>query len=713
MTNDKKENNNKNLDENLEIKIFSKEKLEENKKKKKREKIKEKNISKIKGLKEKKEKEAKKKQKEEQKKNKQKIKTTKTSKKGNANKNTKSKNSNNVEIDLENIKPKARLFKFTTIYYILLIITTLILIILPKEESLKDIDNLIKIVEVKNDGTLYVEEKITFEKTNFDKYIFELTNDTNIKNVKVYEENFFGKTKLDTEVTNKSYTINKNLKTKSYVVTYDTTEVTKNMGDIYSVNIPTLITKDEWINNYYIEVVFPKTLNNEKFKLFTNALPKNNMQISDNKVRIKGTNFPENLSSGINIFVNENQFLNEYSKNFTKYELLNFEEVNNFEEETFKNYQKLREKRDYSRTITRKYLNLTLYLIISLIIFNYILGIIFNIRKNSYRINKVKEKNNIKLKMDLVRVFAILRKRVYLDKVDTQNLISSIIIKLEGLGYIKIKSDYLILEELNSKKKEKLLNEIDLELLSIIKLAKPKNDNLIYYTHLENVFLENSKVFIQKLETIEKEKIAELITNGVYSKKTYRVNFRPIIILIPVLTIFSIFDYINIYQIAAIIASLFVIAKFDVSLSKDNYTKLGVKLRKDLIAYEKYLKTVARVSLNEKNMNYLKILKKDPTLLDKIIRKIRELKNTLIEKLGFIEKESVKEKRLKDNVFAKLFGLYPFGEEKEIRIISLTHSLMSYLEITKLLKLPSKDILEKFNVKVDDELNSKYDHLYK
>lgn len=713
MTNDKKENNNKNLDENLEIKIFSKEKLEENKKKKKREKIKEKNISKIKGLKEKKEKEAKKKQKEEQKKNKQKIKTTKTSKKGNANKNIKSKSSNNVEIDLENIKPKARLFKFTTIYYILLIITTLILIILPKEESLKDIDNLIKIVEVKNDGTLYVEEKITFEKTNFDKYVFELTNDTNIKNVKVYEENLFGRTKVDTEVTNKSYTINKNLKTKKYVVTYDTTEVTKNMGDIYSVNIPTLITKNEWINNYYIEVVFPKTLNNEKFKLFTNALPKNNMQISDNKVRIKGTNFPENLSSGINIFVNENQFLNEYSKNFAKYELLNFEEVNNFEEETFKNYQKLREKRDYSRTITRKYLNLTLYLIISLITLNYILGIIFNIRKNSYKINKVKEKNNIKLNMDLVRVFAILRKRVYLDKVDTQNLISSIIIKLEGLGYIKIKSDYLILEELNSKKKEKLLNEIDLELLNIIKLAKPKNDNLIYYTHLENVFLENSKVFIQKLETIEKEKIAELITNGVYSKKTYRVNFRPIIILIPVLTIFSLFDYINIYQIAAIIASLFIIAKLDVSLSKDNYTKLGVKLRKDLIAYEKYLKTFARVSLNESNMNYLKILKKDPTFLDKIIRKARELKNTLIEKLGFIEKENVKEKRLKDNVFAKMFGLYPFGEEKEIRIISLTHSLMSYLEITKLLKLPSKDILEKFNVKVDDELNSKYDHLYK
>ena len=562
------------------------------------------------------------------------------------------------------------------------------------------------------DGTAKVIEKVRFENNltyneKVKKYIDILNLEA--RNIRIYGINILGKHKISFVEAENYIAFDKSIIYDSYEIEYTTKQIVKKFNDKYAFEfpfaidyrinekdivkntekeknnkietLPGIIEKEKkekewqeniyakWVNNYSLNITFNNDIHMEDVRTLVNGLPTSNLKIHDKSINLKVVNMPKMSEVDLYMIVPENTIKKEYGEKFEKIVFPTPEELVEKHETRFQTFKTRKEKRDYISYIYKKYLLYALYILITYQILDYIIRIIGGIIENGFKLKKDDIKENFKSNIgdDLIKAYALYDRDIYVNRMETKNLIEAIIMKLNVYGYITVKDENI---EINYKKEEEIkkLNYIDKYILEKIYVADKNNDSKLDYIELNKEFrLSSAEIITEIYEEIEKEK-QKFLKEGIYRRTDKRVDFSMILILIPVLILYTMYDYINPYIAVTIFIITYLMAKFANICQKDGYTKKGMKLRHNLDGYEKYLGSLGIYLVEKKKAGKFEKLEEKLTELRKKVK--------LFSRPKIVDTEE-------NAIYRVFFGQGNINKNGYERIKQLTEAICSYLNVMK------------------------------
>ena len=562
------------------------------------------------------------------------------------------------------------------------------------------------------DGTVKVIEKVRFENNltyneKVKKYIDILNLEA--RNIRIYGINILGKHKISFVEAENYIAFDKSIIYDSYEIEYTTKQIVKKFNDKYAFEfpfaidyrinekdivkntekeknnkietLPGIIEKEKkekewqeniyakWVNNYSLNITFNNDIHMEDVRTLVNGLPTSNLKIHDKSINLKVVNMPKMSEVDLYMIVPENTIKKEYGEKFEKIVFPTPEELVEKHETRFQTFKTRKEKRDYISYIYKKYLLYALYILITYQILDYIIRIIGGIIENGFKLKKDDIKENFKSNIgdDLIKAYALYDRDIYVNRMETKNLIEAIIMKLNVYGYITVKDENI---EINYKKEEEIkkLNYIDKYILEKIYVADKNNDSKLDYMELNKEFrLSSAEIITEIYEEIEKEK-QKFLKEGIYRRTDKRVDFSMILILIPVLILYTMYDYINPYIAVTIFIITYLMAKFANICQKDGYTKKGMKLRHNLDGYEKYLGSLGIYLVEKKKAGKFEKLEEKLTELRKKVK--------LFSRPKIVDTEE-------NAIYRVFFGQGNINKNGYEKIKEMTESICSYLNVMK------------------------------
>ena len=562
------------------------------------------------------------------------------------------------------------------------------------------------------DGTAKVIEKVRFENNltyneKVKKYIDILNLEA--RNIRIYGINILGKHKISFVEAENYIAFDKSIIYDSYEIEYTTKQIVKKFNDKYAFEfpfaidyrinekdivkntekeknnkietLPGIIEKEKkekewqeniyakWVNNYSLNITFNNDIHMEDVRTLVNGLPTSNLKIHDKSINLKVVNMPKMSEVDLYMIVPENTIKKEYGEKFEKIVFPTPEELVEKHETRFQTFKTRKEKRDYISYIYKKYLLYALYILITYQILDYIIRIIGGIIENGFKLKKDDIKENFKSNIgdDLIKAYALYDRDIYVNRMETKNLIEAIIMKLNVYGYITVKDENI---EINYKKEEEIkkLNYIDKYILEKIYVADKNNDSKLDYIELNKEFrLSSAEIITEIYEEIEKEK-QKFLKEGIYRRTDKRVDFSMILILIPVLILYTMYDYINPYIAVTIFIITYLMAKFANICQKDGYTKKGMKLRHNLDGYEKYLGSLGIYLVEKKKAGKFEKLEEKLTELRKKVK--------LFSRPKIVDTEE-------NAIYRVFFGQGNINKNGYEKIKEMTESICSYLNVMK------------------------------
>ena len=562
------------------------------------------------------------------------------------------------------------------------------------------------------DGTAKVIEKVRFENNltyneKVKKYIDILNLEA--RNIRIYGINILGKHKISFVEAENYIAFDKSIIYDSYEIEYTTKQIVKKFNDKYAFEfpfaidyrinekeivkntekeknnkietLPGIIEKEKkekewqeniyakWVNNYSLNITFNNDIHIEEVRTLVNGLPTSNLKIHDKSINLKVVNMPKMSEVDLYMIVPENTIKKEYGEKFEKIVFPTPEELVEKHETRFQTFKTRKEKRDYISYIYKKYLLYAVYILITYQILDYIIRIIGGIIENGFKFKKDDIKENFKSNIgdDLIKAYALYDRDIYVNRMETKNLIEAIIMKLNVYGYITVKDENI---EINYKKEEEIkkLNYIDKYILEKIYVADKNNDSKLDYIELNKEFrLSSAEIITEIYEEIEKEK-QKFLKEGIYRRTDKRVDFSMILILIPVLVLYTMYDYINPYIAVTIFIITYLMAKFANICQKDGYTKKGMKLRHNLDGYEKYLGSLGIYLVEKKKAGKFEKLEEKLTELRKKVK--------LFSRPKIVDTEE-------NAIYRVFFGQGNINKNGYEKIKEMTESICSYLNVMK------------------------------
>lgn len=562
------------------------------------------------------------------------------------------------------------------------------------------------------DGTAKVIEKVRFENNltyneKVKKYIDILNLEA--RNIRIYGINILGKHKISFVEAENYIAFDKSIIYDSYEIEYTTKQIVKKFNDKYAFEfpfaidyrinekeivkntekeknnkietLPGIIEKEKkekewqeniyakWVNNYSLNITFNNDIHMEEVRTLVNGLPTSNLKIYDKSINLKVVNMPKMSEVDLYMIVPENTIKKEYGEKFEKIVFPTPEELVEKHETRFQIFKTRKEKRDYISYIYKKYLLYAVYILITYQILDYIIRIIGGIIENGFKLKKDDIKENFKANIgdDLIKAYALYDRDIYVNRMETKNLIEAIIMKLNVYGYITVKDENIVI---NYKKEEEIkkLNYIDKYILEKIYIADKNNDSKLDYIELNKEFrLSSSEIITEIYEEIEKEK-QKFLKEGIYRRTDKRVDFSMILILIPVLVLYTMYDYINPYIAITIFIITYLMAKFANICQKDGYTKKGMKLRHNLDGYEKYLGSLGIYLVEKKKAGKFEKLEEKLTELRKKVK--------LFSRPKIVDTEE-------NAIYRVFFGQGNINKNGYEKIKEMTESICSYLNVMK------------------------------
>ena len=562
------------------------------------------------------------------------------------------------------------------------------------------------------DGTAKVIEKVRFENNltyneKVKKYIDILNLEA--RNIRIYGINILGKHKISFVEAENYIAFDKSIIYDSYEIEYTTKQIVKKFNDKYAFEfpfaidyrinekeivkntekeknnkietLPGIIEKEKkekewqeniyakWVNNYSLNITFNNDIHMEEVRTLVNGLPTSNLKIHDKSINLKVVNMPKMSEVDLYMIVPENTIKKEYGEKFEKIVFPTPEELVEKHETRFQTFKTRKEKRDYISYIYKKYLLYAVYILITYQILDYIIRIIGGIIENGFKLKKDDIKENFKANIgdDLIKAYALYDRDIYVNRMETKNLIEAIIMKLNIYGYITVKDENI---EINYKKEEEIkkLNYIDKYILEKIYVADKNNDSKLDYIELNKEFrLSSAEIITEIYEEIEKEK-QKFLKEGIYRRIDKRVDFSMILILIPVLILYTMYDYINPYIAVTIFIITYLMAKFANICQKDGYTKKGMKLRHNLDGYEKYLGSLGIYLVEKKKAGKFEKLEEKLTELRKKVK--------LFSRPKIVDTEE-------NAIYRVFFGQGNINKNGYEKIKQLTEAICSYLNVMK------------------------------
>ena len=558
------------------------------------------------------------------------------------------------------------------------------------------------------DGTVKVIEKVRFENNltyneKVKKYIDILNLEA--RNIRIYGINILGKHKISFVEAENYIAFDKSIIYDSYEIEYTTKQIVKKFNDKYAFEfpfaidyrinekdivkntekeknnkietLPGIIEKEKkekewqeniyakWVNNYSLNITFNNDIHMEEVRTLVNGIPTSNLKIYDKSINLKVVNMPKMSEVDLYMIVPENTIKKEYGEKFEKIVFPTPEELVEKHKTRFQTFKTRKEKRDYISYIYKKYLLYAVYILITYQILDYIIRIIGGIIENGFKLNKENFKSNIG--DDLIKAYALYDRDIYVNRMETKNLIEAIIMKLNVYGYITVKDENI---EINYKKEEEIkkLNYIDKYILEKIYVADKNNDSKLDYIELNKEFrLSSAEIITEIYEEIEKEK-QKFLKEGIYRRTDKRVDFSMILILIPVLILYTMYDYINPYIAVTIFIITYLMAKFANICQKDGYTKKGMKLRHNLDGYEKYLGSLGIYLVEKKKAGKFEKLEEKLTELRKKVK--------LFSRPKIVDTEE-------NAIYRVFFGQGNINKNGYEKIKEMTESICSYLNVMK------------------------------
>ena len=562
------------------------------------------------------------------------------------------------------------------------------------------------------DGTAKVIEKVRFENNltyneKVKKYIDILNLEA--RNIRIYGINILGKHKISFVEAENYIAFDKSIIYDSYEMEYTTKQIVKKFNDKYAFEfpfaidyrinekdivkntekeknnkietLPGIIEKEKkekewqeniyakWVNNYSLNITFNNDIHMEEVRTLVNGLPTSNLKIYDKSINLKVVNMPKMSEVDLYMIIPENTIKKEYGEKFEKVVFPTPEELVEKHETRFQTFKTRKEKRDYISYIYKKYLLYAVYILIIYQILDYIIRIIGGIIENGFKLKKDDIKENFKANIgdDLIKSYALYDRDIYVNRMETKNLIEAIIMKLNVYGYITVKDENI---EINYKKEEEIkkLNYIDKYILEKIYVADKNNDSKLDYIELNKEFrLSSAEIITEIYEEIEKEK-QKFLKEGIYRRTDKRVDFSMILILIPVLVLYTMYDYINPYIAITIFIITYLMAKFANICQKDGYTKKGMKLRHNLDGYEKYLGSLGIYLVEKKKAGKFEKLEEKLTELRKKVK--------LFSRPKIVDTEE-------NIIYRVFFGQGNINKNGYEKIKEMTESICSYLNVMK------------------------------
>ena len=562
------------------------------------------------------------------------------------------------------------------------------------------------------DGTAKVIEKVRFENNltyneKVKKYIDILNLEA--RNIRIYGINILGKHKISFVEAENYIAFDKSIIYDSYEIEYTTKQIVKKFNDKYAFEfpfaidyrinekeivkntekeknnkietLPGIIEKEKkekewqeniyakWVNNYSLNITFNNDIHMEEVRTLVNGLPTSNLKIYDKIINLKVVNMPKISEVDLYMIVPENTIKKEYGEKFEKIVFPTPEELVEKHETRFQTFKTRKEKRDYISYIYKKYLLYAVYILITYQILDYIIRIIGGIIENGFKLKKDDIKENFKANIgdDLIKAYALYDRDIYVNRMETKNLIEAIIMKLNVYGYITVKDENI---EINYKKEEEIkkLNYIDKYILEKIYIADKNNDSKLDYIELNKEFrLSSAEIITEIYEEIEKEK-QKFIKEGIYRTTDKRVDFSMILILIPVLVLYTMYEYINPYMSITIFIITYLMAKFATICQKDGYTKKGIKLKHNLEGYEKYLGSLGIYLIEKKKEGKFEKLEEKLTELRKKVK--------LFSRPKIVDTEE-------NIIYRVFFGQGNINKNGYEKIKEMTESICSYLNVMK------------------------------
>ena len=562
------------------------------------------------------------------------------------------------------------------------------------------------------DGTAKVIEKVRFENNltyneKVKKYIDILNLEA--RNIRIYGINILGKHKVSFVEAENYIAFDKSIIYDSYEIEYTTKQIVKKFNDKYAFEfpfaidyrinekdivkntekeknnkietLPGIIEKEKkekewqeniyakWVNNYSLNITFNNDIHMEEVRTLVNGLPTSNLKIYDKSINLKVVNMPKMSEVDLYMIIPENTIKKEYGEKFEKVVFPTPEELVEKHETRFQTFKTRKEKRDYISYIYKKYLLYAVYILIIYQILDYIIRIIGGIIENGFKLKKDDIKENFKANIgdDLIKSYALYDRDIYVNRMETKNLIEAIIMKLNVYGYITVKDENI---EINYKKEEEIkkLNYIDKYILEKIYVADKNNDSKLDYIELNKEFrLSSAEIITEIYEEIEKEK-QKFLKEGIYRRTDKRVDFSMILILIPVLVLYTMYDYINPYIAITIFIITYLMAKFANICQKDGYTKKGMKLRHNLDGYEKYLGSLGIYLVEKKKAGKFEKLEEKLTELRKKVK--------LFSRPKIVDTEE-------NAIYRVFFGQGNINKNGYEKIKEMTESICSYLNVMK------------------------------
>ena len=562
------------------------------------------------------------------------------------------------------------------------------------------------------DGTAKVIEKVRFENNltyneKVKKYIDILNLEA--RNIRIYGINILGKHKISFVEAENYIAFDKSIIYDSYEMEYTTKQIVKKFNYKYAFEfpfaidyrinekeivkntekeknnkietLPGIIEKEKkekewqeniyakWVNNYSLNITFNNDIHMEEVRTLVNGLPTSNLKIHDKSINLKVVNMPKISEVDLYMIVPENTIKKEYGEKFEKIVFPTPEELVEKHETRFQTFKTRKEKRDYISYIYKKYLLYAVYILITYQILDYIIRIIGGIIENGFKLKKDDIKENFKANIgdDLIKAYALYDRDIYVNRMETKNLIEAIIMKLNVYGYITVKDENI---EINYKKEEEIkkLNYIDKYILEKIYVADKNNDSKLDYIELNKEFrLSSAEIITEIYEEIEKEK-QKFLKEGIYRRTDKRVDFSMILILIPVLVLYTMYDYINPYIAVTIFIITYLMAKFANICQKEGYTKKGMKLRHNLDGYEKYLGSLGIYLVEKKKAGKFEKLEEKLTELRKKVK--------LFSRPKIVDTEE-------NIIYRVFFGQGNINKNGYEKIKEMTESICSYLNVMK------------------------------
>ena len=562
------------------------------------------------------------------------------------------------------------------------------------------------------DGTAKVIEKVRFENNlTYNEKVKKYINILNLeaRNIRIYGINILGKHKVSFVEAENYIAFDKSIIYDYYEIEYTIKQIVKKFNDKYAFEfpfaidyrinekeivkntekeknnkietLPGIIEKEKkekewqeniyakWVNNYSLNIIFNNDIHIEDVRTLVNGLPTSNLKIHDKSINLKVVNMPKMSEVDLYMIVPENTIKKEYGEKFEKIVFPTPEELVEKHETRFQTFKTRKEKRDYISYIYKKYLLYAVYILITYQILDYIIRIIGGIIENGFKLKKDDIKENFKANIgdDLIKAYALYDRDIYVNRMETKNLIEAIIMKLNVYGYITVKDENI---EINYKKEEEIkkLNYIDKYILEKIYVADKNNDSKLDYIELNKEFrLFSAEIITEIYEEIEKEK-QKFLKEGIYRRTDKRVDFSMILILIPVLILYTMYDYINPYIAVTIFIITYLMAKFANICQKDGYTKKGMKLRHNLDGYEKYLGSLGIYLVEKKKTGKFEKLEEKLTELRKKVK--------LFSRPKIVDTEE-------NAIYRVFFGQGNINKNGYEKIKEMTESICSYLNVMK------------------------------